>query len=96
MELSEREHMIAERLLKEIRARLGFLMDVGLDYLSLGRAAGTLAGGEAQADPPGDADRQRAWSASSTSWTSRRSGSSARQPATDRHVAATPRPRATR
>ena len=48
MELSEREHMIAERLLKEIRARLRFLMDVGLDYLSLGRAAGTLAGGEAQ------------------------------------------------
>ena len=48
MELSEREHMIAERLLKEIRARLGFLMDVGLDYLSLGRASGTLAGGEAQ------------------------------------------------
>ena len=44
MELSEREHMIAERLLKEIRARLGFLVDVGLDYLSLGRAAGTLAG----------------------------------------------------
>jgi len=48
MELSEREHMIAERLLKEIRSRLGFLVDVGLDYLSLGRAAGTLAGGEAQ------------------------------------------------
>ena len=48
LELSEREHMIAERLLKEIRARLGFLVDVGLDYLSLGRTAGTLAGGEAQ------------------------------------------------
>ena len=48
MDLSEREHMIAERLLKEIRSRLGFLVDVGLDYLSLGRAAGTLAGGEAQ------------------------------------------------
>jgi excinuclease ABC subunit A len=46
--LSEREHMIAERLLKEIRARLGFLVDVGLDYLSLARATGTLAGGEAQ------------------------------------------------
>jgi excinuclease ABC subunit A len=48
MELSEREAMIAERLVKEIRARLGFLVDVGLDYLTLGRAAGTLAGGEAQ------------------------------------------------
>jgi excinuclease ABC subunit A len=46
--LSEREAMIAERLVKEIRARLGFLVDVGLDYLTLGRAAGTLAGGEAQ------------------------------------------------
>src|SRR4029077_16456171 len=48
MGLSEREQMIAERLVKEIRARLGFLVDVGLDYLTLGRAAGTLAGGEAQ------------------------------------------------
>jgi excinuclease ABC subunit A len=46
--LSDREQMIAERLLKEIRARLGFLVDVGLDYLTLDRAAGTLAGGEAQ------------------------------------------------
>jgi excinuclease ABC subunit A len=47
-ELSDREHMIAERLLKEIRERLHFLVDVGLDYLTLNRAAGTLAGGEAQ------------------------------------------------
>ncbi|MGH2739367.1 MAG: excinuclease ABC subunit UvrA, partial [Actinomycetota bacterium] len=46
--LSDRERMIAERLLKEIRARLGFLMDVGLDYLTIDRAAATLAGGEAQ------------------------------------------------
>jgi excinuclease ABC subunit A len=48
LDMSEREHMIAERLLKEIRSRLGFLVDVGLDYLSLARASGTLAGGEAQ------------------------------------------------
>jgi excinuclease ABC subunit A len=46
--LSEREQLIAERLLKEIRERLSFLVDVGLDYLTLSRGAGTLAGGEAQ------------------------------------------------
>jgi len=48
LELSERDHLIGRRILKEINARLGFLMDVGLDYLSLDRAAGTLSGGEAQ------------------------------------------------
>ena len=48
LELSERDKMIAERVTKEINARLGFLLDVGLDYLSLSRSAGTLAGGEAQ------------------------------------------------
>jgi len=46
--LSDRDRMIAERVVKEINARLGFLLDVGLDYLSLARSAGTLAGGEAQ------------------------------------------------
>ncbi|MFC4532813.1 excinuclease ABC subunit UvrA [Sphaerisporangium dianthi] len=46
--LSERDMHIAERVVKEINARLGFLLDVGLDYLTLDRAAGTLAGGEAQ------------------------------------------------
>jgi len=48
MELNERETHIAERVLKEINARLGFLLDVGLDYLTLDRASATLAGGEAQ------------------------------------------------
>lgn len=48
LELSERDKLIAERVTKEINARLGFLLDVGLDYLSLARSAGTLAGGEAQ------------------------------------------------
>jgi excinuclease ABC subunit A len=48
LELSARERQIAERVLKEINARLGFLLDVGLEYLSLDRAAGTLSGGEAQ------------------------------------------------
>jgi excinuclease ABC subunit A len=46
--LNAREKQIAERVLKEVNARLGFLLDVGLDYLSLARPAATLSGGEAQ------------------------------------------------
>jgi excinuclease ABC subunit A len=46
--LTEREHMIADRVLKEIRDRMQFLLDVGLDYLSLSRGTATLSGGEAQ------------------------------------------------
>jgi excinuclease ABC subunit A len=48
LELSAREAQIAARVLKEVNARLGFLVDVGLDYLALDRASATLAGGEAQ------------------------------------------------
>lgn len=48
LQLSERDARIAERVVKEIRERLRFLLDVGLDYLTLSRAAGSLSGGEAQ------------------------------------------------
>ncbi len=48
IELNSREAQIAERVMKEVHARLGFLLDVGLDYLSLDRPAATLSGGEAQ------------------------------------------------
>ena len=48
IKLTKREAQIAERIMKEVHARLGFLLDVGLDYLSLARPAATLSGGEAQ------------------------------------------------
>ncbi len=48
VDFTDRERQIAEQVIKEINARLGFLLDVGLDYLTLSRAAGTLSGGEAQ------------------------------------------------
>ena len=48
MKLTTQQELIGSQILKEIRARVGFLIDVGLDYLSLSRATGTLSGGEAQ------------------------------------------------
>ena len=48
MKLTEHQELIGRQILREIRARVGFLSEVGLEYLSLGRATGTLSGGEAQ------------------------------------------------
>ena len=48
LKLSKQQELIGRQILKEIRARVGFLAEVGLEYLSLGRATGTLSGGEAQ------------------------------------------------
>jgi excinuclease ABC subunit A len=48
VELTEREHLIADRVVREVKARMQFLLDVGLDYLSLARGTSTLSGGEAQ------------------------------------------------
>lgn len=48
LQLTQQQELIGKQILKEIRARVGFLSEVGLDYLSLGRATGTLSGGEAQ------------------------------------------------
>ncbi len=48
LQLTERQQLIGHQILKEIKARLNFLVNVGLDYLTLSRAAGTLSGGEAQ------------------------------------------------
>ncbi len=73
MKLGEQQHRIGDQILKEIRARVGFPNEVGLDYLSLSRATGTLSGGEAQrirlATQIGSG-----WSGLRTFWTSRRSG----------------------
>ena len=74
LELSERDRMIAERVTKEINARLGFLLDVGLDYLTLSRLGGHARRRRGAAHPPGVARSGRASSARCTCSTSRRSG----------------------
>ena len=57
LELSDRDMQIAGRILKEVNARLGFLLDVGLDYLSPGPGVGHAGGRGGAADPAGDPDR---------------------------------------
>lgn len=59
LELSKTQKLIGEQVLKEIRARLGFLVDVGLDYLTLARATGTLSGGGGTANSSCHTDRFR-------------------------------------
>ena len=73
LKLTKREETIARRVVKEIVERLTFLMDVGLDYLTLSRASATLVGRRGAAHPPGQSDRQLPRRACSTCWTSRRS-----------------------
>lgn len=59
MELTKQQQLIGKQVLKEIRARVGFLADVGLEYLSLSRATGTLSGRGGPAYPSGYPDRFR-------------------------------------
>ena len=73
LELSERDRMIAERVVKEVNARMSFLLDVGLDYLSLDRVGGHARRRRGAAHPPGAARSAAGWSACCTCSTSRRS-----------------------
>ena len=93
LELSERDRMIAERVVKEINARMQFLLDVGLDYLSLNRSAGTLAGGEAQRIRLASPDRQRPGRRALRARRAVDRPAPARQPQADRHARAPARPR---
>ena len=71
LELTEKESMIAAQILKEINARMGFLEDVGLGYLTLARAAGSLSGGEGSESGWRRRLAQRSW-AYCTFWMNRR------------------------
>ena len=93
LELSERDRMIAERVVKEVNARMGFLLDVGLDYLSLGRSAGTLAGGEAQRIRLASPDRLGSGRRALRARRAVDRSAPARQPAAHRHAHPPARPR---
>ena len=87
LELSERERQIAERVLKEINERLRFLLDVGLDYLSLSRPTGSLSGGEAQRIRLGHSDRLRTGRRPLRAGRAQHRAAPAGQPAADRDPA---------
>ena len=93
LELSERDRMIAERVTKEINARLGFLLDVGLDYLTLSRSAGHAGRRRGAAHPPRQPDRlgPRRHAVRPRRTVDR--AAPARQPAADRHADPAARPR---
>ena len=93
IELTEREHIIGERVIKEILERLQFLVDVGLDYLSLARSAGDAVGRRGAADPAREPDRQRARRRALRARRALDRAAPARQPAPDRHARAAAQPR---
>ena len=74
LELTDREHMIADRVFKEVRERMQFLLDVGLDYLTLARSAAAPSPAARPSASGWPARSAAGWSACSTSSTSRRSG----------------------
>ncbi len=93
VELSERDRMIAERVFKEINERLQFLLDVGLDYLSLNRIVGHAGGRRGAAHPARVADRQRARRRALRARRTVDRPAPARQPAPHRDAHAPARPR---
>ncbi len=93
LELSERERMIAERVTKEVNARLGFLLDVGLDYLTLSRAAAHARRRRGPADPPRQPDRVGARRNALRARRTVGRVAPARQPPSHRHADPPARPR---
>jgi hypothetical protein len=93
LELSDREQQIAERVVKEIHARLGFLLDVGLDYLSLDRPGRHAVRRRGAADPAGHADRLRPGRRAVRPGRAVHRAAPARQPPAHRDAHAAPGPR---
>ena len=93
LQLTPPQQQVAGELLREVRNRLQFLVDVGLDYLTLGRPAPTLSGGEIAAHPPGQPDRQRPDRRAVRAGRADHRPAPARQPPAARRAATAARPR---